>query len=109
MQVSQNNGNILSDLQTVGTIQLQFFLQINLATLDVMARYSETLTSIMWVDSLCHDEFSNSWKIIKFMEESDHMEPAAPDPFVILSWVCKKLEEIILLGKNSYIQYVALI
>lgn len=50
----------------------------------------------MWVDSLCHDECS--WKIITYMEESDHMDPAAPDPFVILSWVCKKLEEIILIG-----------
>lgn len=64
----------------------------------MLARYSETLMSVMWVDSICHDEFSNGWNIIKYMEESDHMEPAAPDPFVILSWVCKKLEQIVLIG-----------
>lgn len=70
--------------------------------LDLLPRYNETLKSIMWVDSLCHDENSNSWNIIKRIEESDPYEPADPDPLIIMSWACKQLEEIILIGSYLF-------
>lgn len=44
----------------------------------------------MWIDSLSDND--NSWVFVKpIFDES-------PDPFVLIAWLCKHLEELVLYG-----------
>lgn len=55
-----------------------------------LTNYAESLRSIMWIDSLSHND--NSWVFVKpIFDES-------PDPFVLIAWLCKHLEEFVLYG-----------
>ncbi|XP_018567418.1 F-box only protein 33 isoform X2 [Anoplophora glabripennis] len=57
---------------------------------NLSSHYGETLRSIMWVDSISHND--NSWIFVKpLFDES-------PDPFVLAAWLCKNLEEFVLYG-----------
>lgn len=48
----------------------------------------------MWVDSQSHGELSNSWNIVRHIEEAH----AETDPLVMLAWRCRLLEELVLIG-----------
>lgn len=63
---------------------------MNLEVIQNLTNYAETLRSIMWIDSLSSNE--NSRIFIKdIFDES-------PDPFVLIAWLCKHLEEFVLYG-----------
>lgn len=62
--------------------------------LQTLTTYTETLRSIMWIDSLSSND--NSWIFIKpLFDES-------PDPFVLIAWLCKRLEEVVLYGYKYF-------
>jgi F-box protein 33 len=54
------------------------------------ACYAQTLRSIMWVDSLSHSK--ESWSFL-----TSHYD-STPDPLIMISWLCKKLEELVFYG-----------
>lgn len=58
--------------------------------------YSSTLRSVMYVDSQSVEEDGASWRIVRPpFEMHGNLDP---DPFVMIAWLCTKLEEIVLLG-----------
>ncbi|KAJ8916338.1 hypothetical protein NQ315_005033 [Exocentrus adspersus] len=72
-------------------LKVFFCENVNLELIqNLSSHYGETLRSIMWVDSLSHND--NSWVFVKpLFDES-------PDPFVLAAWLCKNLEEFVLYG-----------
>lgn len=58
--------------------------------------YSSTLRSVMYVDSQRDELDGISWRIVRQSSATDGN--LNPDPFVMMAWLCTKLEEIVLLG-----------
>lgn len=60
--------------------------------------YRNTLRSLIWVDE-------HSMNFTDLIKGHWHLEPFtfdnATNPLIILSWVCKKLAELVVLGKFS--------
>lgn len=70
---------------------------MNLQLLDYLSsNYAETLTSIMWVDSLSNDNHY-TWNLMS-PEQASNFNERAPNPLIMLAWMCKKLEEITFIG-----------
>lgn len=73
-------------------------LKINLEALHLLSTwYSSTLRSVMYVDSQSNELDGTSWYIVRPPFEM-HAGNLDPDPFVMMAWLCTKLEEIVLLG-----------
>lgn len=74
-------------------LKVFFCESINLTVLEFLsANYHKTLRSIMWIDS--HGQHDGSWIIAKSTD--------TPDPLVLMAWLCKKLEELVLLGYKYF-------
>lgn len=58
--------------------------------------YSATLRSVVYVDSQTDEPDGNSWNIVR--SPLTTRLDLDPDPFVMMAWLCPKLEEIVLLG-----------
>lgn len=58
--------------------------------------YTTTLRSVIYVDSQSDDPDGNSWNIVR--APVDPRQEVEPDPFVMMAWLCTRLEEIVLLG-----------
>ncbi|KAJ3649944.1 hypothetical protein Zmor_021658 [Zophobas morio] len=72
-------------------LKVFFCENINMGVLEFLpAYYTETLRSIMWVDSLSNGK--ESWSFL-----TSHYDNS-PDPLIMMSWLCKKLEELVLYG-----------
>lgn len=69
---------------------------MNLEVLRELLDYRSTLQSLIWVD----EQSINPTSLIKGHWQ---VEPSAADietnPLIILSWVCNKLTELVVLGK----------
>lgn len=63
---------------------------MNLEVIQNLTNYAENLRSIMWIDSLSSNENSRIFIKDNFYE--------SPDPFVLIAWLCKRLEEFVLYG-----------
>lgn len=63
---------------------------MNLEVIENLTNYAESLRSIMWIDSLSSNENSRIFIKDNFYE--------SPDPFVLIAWLCKRLEEFVLYG-----------
>lgn len=63
--------------------------------------YSETFRSLVWIDSQCYDESDASYV---FIGQGAGLETVAPDPLVMIAWLCMKLEEIALIGYKYFVE-----
>lgn len=71
-------------------LRVLFCNLLNVDALDVISRYyQDTLKSIQWVDSAFQETERNVMELYL---------PAGQDPFVMMSWRCKYLEEIVIHG-----------
>ncbi|CAH0550463.1 unnamed protein product [Brassicogethes aeneus] len=72
-------------------IKVFFCESVNLHVLESLSSYyPETLRSVMWIDSLSDNK--GSWKF------AEPQYDQSPDPFVLMAWLCKRLEEVVLYG-----------
>ncbi|RZC41072.1 F-box only protein 33, partial [Asbolus verrucosus] len=72
-------------------LKVFFCENVNMGMLEFLsAYYAETLRSIMWVDSLSNSK--QSWSFL-----TSHYDNS-PDPLIMISWLCKNLEELVFYG-----------
>jgi hypothetical protein len=67
---------------------------MNVQVLHKLLDYRNTLQSLIWVD----DQSMNPGSLLK----GQQLDPSAGEdtnPLIILSWVCSKLAELVILGK----------
>ncbi|XP_075215156.1 F-box only protein 33-like isoform X2 [Lycorma delicatula] len=77
-----------------------FCEQLNYDALHYLTFYAKTLKSIWWVDSFC---YSSNWILIEPGRREDIF--LNMNPFVMCSWICQKLQEIVLLGTVAIIYH----
>lgn len=69
---------------------------MNINILHKLLDYRNTLRSLIWVDE-------KSMNPTSLLKGHWNLEPSAADnetnPLIILSWVCKKLSELVVFGK----------
>lgn len=75
---------------------------MNIQVLHKLVDYRDTLQSLIWVD----DQSMNPAGLLK---GHWHLEPP-PDgvdtnPLIILSWVCSKLSELVILGNYEFFSW----
>ncbi|KAH0813329.1 F-box only protein 33-like isoform X3 [Tenebrio molitor] len=82
---------VLRGQMPLSHLKVFFCENVNMGVLEYMsACYAQTLRSIMWVDSLSHSK--ESWSFL-----TSHYD-STPDPLIMISWLCKKLEELVFYG-----------
>ncbi|XP_044744406.1 F-box/LRR-repeat protein 21 isoform X1 [Coccinella septempunctata] len=81
---------VLRKQMPLSHLKVFFCESVNISVLECLSQYyQDTLRSLIWVDSL--NQEGGTWAITTPFFET-------PDPFLLISWLCKKLEEIILYG-----------
>jgi len=73
---------------------------MNIEVLHKLLDYRNTFQSLIWVDE-------QSMNPAGLLKGHWHLEPSADgietNPLIILSWVCSKLTELVVLGKLVYL------
>lgn len=69
---------------------------MNLSVLVKLAMYRETFVSLIWVDN-----FSNVDAQV-FLNRQVAADDIQPQELIILAWLCKKLEELVVIGYKFY-------
>ncbi|KAK9893105.1 hypothetical protein WA026_023826 [Henosepilachna vigintioctopunctata] len=88
--ISNLHVSVLRKEMPLSHLKIFFCESVNLSVLEYLSQYyRESLRSLIWVDSLSQND--NSWAIATPFYET-------PDPFLLMSWLCKNLEEVILYG-----------
>lgn len=91
------NRKILKAAMPLTHFRVFFCEKLNLDALHSLHKYRSTLRSIWWVDSF---NCSSSTALIDLY----HYDEAFPNinPLIMCSWLCPKLQEIVLFGYNMY-------
>lgn len=99
-EVTRMQHDILRSNMPLSHIKVFFCEHINLEVLNLLSSwYSQTLRSIVWVDSQCDNSQSTSWHLVRRLGDPDANQP---DPLVMAAWLCPNLEEIVLLGYKYF-------
>ncbi|XP_057660639.1 F-box only protein 33 [Diorhabda carinulata] len=92
---------VMRSAMPLSHLKVFFCEQINMQLIEGLTQYSDTLRSVILVDSLSDNH--SSWSLIKPWYDD------SPDPFVLTAWLCKRLEELVLFGyKYSHENLIAI-
>lgn len=69
--------------------------QIHVHIITVLLDYRKTLRSFIWVD----EHSTNPYDLIKTPDADMLPDEIVTNPLILLSWICKKLTEIVVIGK----------
>ncbi|RZF41356.1 hypothetical protein LSTR_LSTR000070 [Laodelphax striatellus] len=96
--------NILKSGMPLTHLRVFFCRKLNAAVLQKLHEFSSTLRSIWWVDTMTHTPYEiTEWGSIEYPDEA---LLTGVNPFVICSWQCRNLEEIVLFGYKIYVDDV---
>ncbi|XP_066259438.1 F-box only protein 33 [Euwallacea similis] len=81
--------DVLRKEMPLSHIKVFFCEDVNVDVLHILSTsYTCTLRSVVWIDSI--SDTTSSWRLTDSAE--------SPDPFVLMSWLCASLEELVLYG-----------
>ncbi|XP_065171342.1 F-box/LRR-repeat protein 21-like [Atheta coriaria] len=95
-EVKHLHTKVLKGNMPLSHLKVLFCEQMNLSVLVKLAMYRETFVSLIWVDN-----FSNVDAQV-FLNRQVAADDIQPQELIILAWLCKKLEELVVIGYKFY-------